>query len=177
MRGTVRFARCLRTLDEFTNDSPAQAPGFWKHIKSEVSMLGPLKRKVTIQDADDKGSTYTSTLYRTLDSVGGSLVKAAKAIMTPTDPTKENVRKLLVAICKKATHISWTLDSKYIFGVAASPRQRHETMPFTIRTATSSRTNVQLCPSPWSSPSKRLKASSCILSTAEVADALVPSCR
>jgi gelsolin len=87
----------FQTLDEGANDSPTQAPGFWKHIQSEVSMLGPLKRKVTIQDADDKddkGSTYTPALYRTPDSVGGSLVKAATAVMTPTGPTKEKRPKL-----------------------------------------------------------------------------------
>jgi gelsolin len=57
----------VKVYDEGVNDGKQEAASFWSYIPGEVSVLGPIKRKVAIQEADDKddkGKAFLPTLYR-----------------------------------------------------------------------------------------------------------------
>ena len=79
----------VKVLEEGVND--ASAKNFWRHISSEVSVIGPIKRTVEVQkadDKDDKQKAFVPVLYRTPETPGKSFTKVASAKPTPTGPTK-----------------------------------------------------------------------------------------
>jgi hypothetical protein len=87
----------VKVLDEGVNDGPEEAKAFWEHIQTKVSVLGPIKRNVTIQKADnkdDKGRSYVPTLFRIPEKLGDTLTKVAKSKPISTGPTKEKRPKI-----------------------------------------------------------------------------------
>lgn len=84
-------------LDEGVNDGLQEAKEFWQHIQSEVSVLGTLKRKVKVQEADDKddkGQSYVPTLFLIPETLGANLKKVTRAKETTTGPTKQKLPKI-----------------------------------------------------------------------------------
>jgi len=101
-------------LDEGVNDSPEEAKDFWSHIKSEVSLLGPIKRSVTVKKADNKddtGRSYVPTLFRMGNNMGDKVIKVARAKPTPSGPTKEKLPKFQRKLLKE--NHSYLLDTGF----------------------------------------------------------------
>ena len=87
----------VTVLDQGVNDGKTDAKVFWSYIPDKVSVIGPIKRTVTVQDSDDlddKGHAYVPTLYKIPAIVGNRLTKAARASMVPTGPTKKEQPKI-----------------------------------------------------------------------------------
>lgn len=94
----------VKVLDEGVNDGLEEVGEFWKYVKREVSVLGPIKRKVDIRkadDMDDRGRSYVPTLFRIPEKLGGKLSKVATSTMTPTGPTNEKRPKILRSLLRK----------------------------------------------------------------------------
>jgi hypothetical protein len=87
----------VQVLDEGVHDGLKDAKEFWSHVKTEVSLLGPLKRKVNVKKADnkdDRAHSYVPTLFHIPEKLGERLSKITKAKMTPTGPTKQKLPKI-----------------------------------------------------------------------------------
>ncbi|CAJ1921309.1 unnamed protein product [Cylindrotheca closterium] len=87
----------VEVLDEGMNDGPEEAEAFWKHIQTKVSVLGPIKRTVNIQSADnkdDKGKAFVPVLYKAPDTLGETFDRIGRAQPTATGPTNMKLPKL-----------------------------------------------------------------------------------
>ncbi|KAL3928063.1 MAG: hypothetical protein SGBAC_012811 [Bacillariaceae sp.] len=87
----------VEVMDGGVNDGREEAEAFWKHIQTKVSILGPIKRTVNIQDADsidDKGKKFVPVLYKAPDTLGDKFERVGRAKPTATGPTNVNRPKL-----------------------------------------------------------------------------------
>lgn len=94
----------VKVLDEGVNDGLEEAKEFWSHVKTEVSVLGPIKRKVRVRKADnkdDKGRSYVPTLFRIPNKLGDKLKKVAKSKRIPSGPTNEKRPKFMRSLLKE----------------------------------------------------------------------------
>ena len=72
----------VEVLDEGVNDGEEEAAAFWSHIQTKVSILGPIKRTVNVQGADnkdEKGKAFVPVLYEAPDTLGEKFDRVGRA--------------------------------------------------------------------------------------------------
>ena len=104
-------------LDEGVNDGVDEANDFWKHIQTEVSLLGSIKRQVHVQKADhndDRGHSYIPTLFLIPPHLGEKITKVSKAHLAHTSgsPTTDDKHYQIQRSCLKQNH-AYLLDTGF----------------------------------------------------------------
>jgi gelsolin len=79
-------------LNQGVNDNEKEATEFWAFLPGKVAVLGPIKKSVRVQAADEKDNksrAFVPVLFQIPEQTGGKLRKVATAKKQPVGPTRD----------------------------------------------------------------------------------------
>lgn len=79
-------------LNQGVDDNEKEATEFWAFLPGKVAVLGPIKKSVRVQAADEKDNksrAFVPVLFQIPEQTGGKLRKVATAKKQPVGPTRD----------------------------------------------------------------------------------------